>query len=150
MPDSLQRNAKLAVVVDNICSLAPVVVTPAALVETKAPVGLHRRQASDAGLVLLCDLLLSRTVEEVQINAATQGTPGQVRRKHESFHGVSIALVDTVAATNVVALGAGILRCHEGVLPGLLVDLVVSGVEIEWVVAIDVACHLSVGFVIGR
>lgn len=148
MPDGLERNAKLAVVVNNIRSLAPVVVTPAALVETKAPVRLHRRQADDAGLVLLCDLLLSWTVEKVQINAATKRSPGQVRRKHESFHGMSVALVDTVAATNVVALSAGILRCHKRVLSGLLIDLVVSGVEIEWVVAIDVACHLLVELMI--
>lgn len=56
---------------------------------------------------------------------------------------MSIALIDTMAAANVIAVGTRILRCYEGVGSGLLIDLVVSRVEIEWVVAVDVACDFG-------
>lgn len=49
------------------------------------------------------------------------------------------ALVDTVAPADVVALRAGILRCDELVRAVLLVNLVVPSVEIERVIAVDVA-----------
>lgn len=107
--------------------------------EAEAPVRLHGRQADSTGLVLFGDLFLSGTVEEIEIYRSSKCAPSQVSRKHESLHGVGAALVDTVAPADVVALRAGILRCDELVRAVLLVNLVVPSVEIERVIAVDVA-----------
>lgn len=109
--------------------------------ETEAPVRLHGRQTNSADLVLLCHFLGSRTVEEVEVDGTTKSTPREIRGEHESLHGVSAALVDTVAAADVFGVGTGVLRCHKGVFSSLLVDLVVPGVQIEWVVTVDVSIN---------
>ena len=125
---------------------------PTTLVETEAPVRLHGRQTDGADLVLLRDFLGSRTVEEVEVDGTTKSTPCQIRGKHKSLHGVCAALVDTVAATDILGLRGGVLRCHKGVFSSLLVDLVVPGVQIEWVVTVDVSINrvASIGGKEGR
>lgn len=51
------------------------------------------------------------------------------------------ALVDTVGEPNIFTIGTGVLRSHESVFASLLVDLVIPGVEVEGVVAIDVSIN---------
>ena len=114
---------------------------PTTLVETEAPVRLHGRQTDGADLVLLRDFLGSWAVEEVEVNGTTKSTPREICREHESLHRVSAALVDAVAASDVLGVGAGVLRGHKGVFASLLVKLVVPGVQIEGVVTVDVAVN---------
>lgn len=52
---------------------------------------------------------------------------------------MSASLVDTVAAANILGVGAGVLRGHQRVCTSLLIDLVVPGIQIEGVVAVDVS-----------
>jgi hypothetical protein len=112
---------------------------PTTLVEAETPVRLHSRQSNDTALILLRDVLGAWTVKEVKIDRSTKSPPSQVGRKHESLHRVRVALINTVAESNVIAIGTGVLRSHQSVCTSLLVHLIVSRVQIEGVVAVDVS-----------
>lgn len=107
--------------------------------EAETPVLLHSWQPNRANLVLLRDLLLIRTVKEVQVNRATERTPGHIGWQHKRLHWVSTPLVHAMAHTLVSLVRGRILRRDERMLASLLVNLVVPGVKVERMVAIDVA-----------
>lgn len=54
---------------------------------------------------------------------------------------MSASLVDTVAAANILGISAGVLRCYQRVCSSLLVDLIISGIQVEGVVAVDVSVN---------
>lgn len=135
LPNRLQRDAKLLIVLHDLLDDAPIPITPAALVETEGEVLLHGRQTDGAFLVSHGDLGLRRPGKEVEVNAAADGPPGDVLGAQEDVLAVGVAQVDAVRIGDVVSLGAGVAS-DERQVAGVAVDFKVPRFEVEGVRAI--------------
>jgi len=110
IPDSFQWNLKLRVVIHNILDNAPVGISPPALVESKSKILLHDWQPNGASLVRSDGLLLSRSREEVQINASSKHAPGDVARTEKDLLAVDVPVVNSVGVRHVV-----LIRCIRSI-----------------------------------
>ena len=127
VPHGLQGNAELGKVVDNLLHHGPVLVAPSTLVVAESPVLLHGRETDGFSLVLLCHLSWSGAVKEVEIDASTQSSVGDVSGVENRFLAMSVSEVNTVAVRDVASIGAGIAS-QERQSTSLGVLLVVSGI----------------------
>ena len=100
------------------------------------PVLVHRRETDSASLVLSCHQILCWTIKDIHVDAASDGTPGKIRRQHEGFHSVRVAEIYTVAPRLIISIRAYVLSGDKRSLTSRTVDLVVSCIEVEWMVAI--------------
>lgn len=109
-PDCLQRDAKLAEIVNDILHNSPVRVSPATLVKAKSPILLHCRKTNGTELIRLDDILSKRSLKEVQVDASAESPPGDTFGSEEHFLCMSISKEDTACIRNIF----GILVCRVG------------------------------------
>lgn len=137
-PESFQRNLKLGKVICDLLEVIPAGIAPSALVEAEGPVLLHGGQTDSGLLVGLHNGVSSRSSVEVEVNGASKASPGDVGLPEQDLLGVSVAEENSVGVRSVV----GILVRGIGDVDGLLgigIDLVVAGIEIDRVRAIDIS-----------
>ena len=98
---------------------------------------LHGRQSNGADLVVLGDLSLAWTGVEGQIDATTEGPPGQVLRLRDNLEAMGVSQKDTVGEGLVLLLGVGFGNLDGGERT-ILVLFKISGIQIEGVTAVEI------------
>ena len=105
--------------------------------ETKSEVLLHGGKTDGIDLVALSDINLGGTRVECQVDATTKGTPGDVARVSENFLAMSVSEENTMRVGDIVLGRVSLVAWNQGVV-ALVVDFVVSGVQVERMGSIDV------------
>lgn len=142
LPHVLEGNLKLFKVCYDILHFGPVGVTPAALVVAKCEVLLHRRQSNGTHLVVLRHLRLSRTRVEGQVDATTERAPGEILSPSEDLLTVCVSQENTMGIGGIVLVRICI-TARNGSSVALVIDLVVTGIQIERMSSIYIASIMS-------
>lgn len=144
LPDVFQGNFKFFKISNDILKFRPIVISPTALMETKSVVLLHRRQSNGADLILLGYFRLRWTGVEGQINTATQRPPDQLFRPQQNLLPMSVPQEDTMGIGYVFLRRVKIAGPSPGMRAMLLIDFVISRIQIERVLPIYVAARCEI------
>ena len=136
-PDGLEGDIGLVELVHNLLQDGPVLVAPAALVKAKGPVLLHGGQADGALLVRRRHVLGCGPGVEVEVDASAQSTPGDAGRPEQHLLRVGIALEEAVRQRLV--LDRRVRSVGHISRFAALIFLVVSSIQVDGVVPVDVA-----------
>lgn len=138
IPYRLERYTELGVVVHHALGDGPIFIAPPALMESKSPIVLQNWLSDDVE-VLMSNIRLSRSREEVQINASPQSSPGDIVRPQQHFHTVSIAEVDSMARRSIVrSLVVGVNWFRDQRCAVVIAQLKILGLQVKWMTAIQV------------
>lgn len=143
LPEVLQRDFKLLKVGENGFHNRPILVAPATLVEAKCKVLLHSGKTNGIDLIALGDIDLGRTRVKCQVDATTKGAPGDVARMGEDFLAMSVPEKDTVRVGYIVLRRVSLVAWNQGVV-SLVINFIVSGVQVEWMRSVDVTVGYGV------